>query len=154
MRRQTAGGRLDLVGRDMASDRRALGRRPRVSPALLAVVLVAALALAALRIDLIRVRYGLADALSQEKALLEQRREALAQLRTLRDPARLARVARDYGLRRPARIIELPLLPAVAAAPAEETRASEPVSKSPGEEPPAPDPALAANAAGTREAAR
>jgi len=114
-------GRLDLVGRDMARGDRVFGRRLRVHPALLAVALIAALALAALRVDLIRVRYGLADAVADEKALLEQRRETLARVRALRDPARLAGLAEDYGLTRPDRIIELPLLPMVAAAPSAAT---------------------------------
>ena len=117
MGRDATNGRLDLVGRDMAGKERVFGRRLRVSPALLAVALVAGLSLAALRVDLIRVRYGLAQALRQEKALLEDRREALARVRELRDPARLARLAAEHGLTRPERIIDLPLLPAVAAAP-------------------------------------
>lgn len=110
-------GRLDLVGRDMAHRERGLGRRIRINPALLAVALAVALGIASLRIDLIRVRYGLADALSEEKALLEKRREAVAHLRALRDPARLTRLASEYGLIRPARIIDLPQLPKVSEAP-------------------------------------
>lgn len=125
MRRQAAEGRLDLVGRDMARRERVPGRRIRINPALLAVALAAALAIAALRIDLIRVRYGLAEALGQEKALLEERREAVARLRELRDPARLARLAGEYDLTRPARIIDLPLLPAVGGAPPGEVGADE-----------------------------
>jgi hypothetical protein len=119
MARTAAERRGDLVGRDMHARPRAPGRSFRVSPALLVVLLGAALAVAALRVDLIRVRYGLADAVSREKALLEERREAQARLGSLRDPARLANLADEYGLARPERIIELPLLPAVAAAPAE-----------------------------------
>jgi len=117
MARGMAESRLDLVGRDMNARPRSRTRRTRISPTLLVILLASALAIAALRIDLIRVRYGLADAISQEKALLEERRAALARLRTLRDPARLASLADEYGLTRPARIIDLPLLPAVAAAP-------------------------------------
>ena len=115
MARPLAGGRLDLVGRDLKTRQPGAERAPRFGPALLALLLALALAIAALRVDLIRVRYGLADALGQERALLEQRREALARLQTLRDPARLANLAEEYGLTRPARIIDLPLLPAVAA---------------------------------------
>ncbi len=117
MRRRLTDRRLDLVGRDMARSQRVFDRRLRISPVLLAVVLVAALAIAALRVDLIRVRYGLANALSREKTLLEQRREALARLQALRDPARLAGLAGEYGLARPARIIDLPPLPPVGGAP-------------------------------------
>jgi hypothetical protein len=126
--------RLDLVGRDMARGELGAARRLRVSPGLIVVVLVAGLAVAALRVDLIRVRYGLAEALGQEKALLDDRREALARLRALRDPARLARLADEHGLTRPAQIFDLPLLPAVAAAPA----ASRTVAQAP---PPEAEPA-------------
>ena len=70
--------------------------------------LLLALGVAALRVDLIRVRYGLADAVHEEKALLEKKRQALARMRTLRDPLRLARLAADRGLARPERIIDLP----------------------------------------------
>lgn len=125
MRRQAAEGRLDLVGRDMARRDRVAGRRIRVNPALLAVALAVALAIAALRIDLIRVRYGLAEALGQEKALLEERREAVARLRELRDPARLARLAGEYDLTRAALIVDLPPLPAVGGAPPVEAPAAE-----------------------------
>jgi hypothetical protein len=54
------------------------------------------------------VRYGLADALREEKALLEETRRVRAELGTRRDPARLARLAPRYGLVRPHRIIDLP----------------------------------------------
>jgi hypothetical protein len=117
----------------MAHRERVLGRRIRINPALLAVALAVALGIAALRIDLIRVRYGLADALSEEKALLEKRREAVAHLRALRDPARLTRLASEYGLIRPARIIDLPLLPKVSEAPPADTRARADTPLTPGD---------------------
>lgn len=101
-------GRLGLVGSDLARPRALGPRRRRLLPVALAVALLAALTVAALRIDLIRVRYGLGDALRQEKALLEEHRQALARLRALRDPARLGRLAADRGLGRPDRLIELP----------------------------------------------
>jgi hypothetical protein len=77
-------------------------------PLAIAGFLLAGLAVAALRVDLIRVRYGLADAVREEKALLENKRQALARMRTLRDPLRLARLAADRGLARPERIVDLP----------------------------------------------
>ena len=104
----SAAGRLGLVGRDLARPGVPASRRDRWIPVALACVLIAALAVVTLRIDLIRVRYGLGDALTDEKALLEQRREVLASVRTLRDPARLARLARERGLGRPAVLIDLP----------------------------------------------
>jgi hypothetical protein len=89
----------------------------RLLPLALAGFLLAALAVAALRIDLIRVRYGLADALREEKTLVEEQRQALAALRTLRDPARLGRLAAERGLGRPARIIDLTSDPRAGARP-------------------------------------
>jgi len=86
-------------------------RKRRWLPLAIAGFLLAGLAVAALRVDLIRVRYGLADAVREEKALLEERRQALARVRALRDPLRLARLAADRGLARPERIVDLPAAP-------------------------------------------
>jgi hypothetical protein len=86
-------------------------RKHRWLPLAAAGFLVAGLAVAALRVDLIRVRYGLADAVREEKALLEEKRQALARMRSLRDPSRLARLASHRGLARPERIIDLPAQP-------------------------------------------
>ena len=55
-------------GRDFAQRRAARPALSRALPALLAGVVLAALALAALRVDLIRVRYGLGQAMREEKA--------------------------------------------------------------------------------------
>jgi len=86
--------------RRLASSRRAL-------PAVLVGLLAAGLALAALRVDLIRVRYALADALASEAALRSERAELLAEVRRLRDPSRLGSLARAAGLARPERVIDL-----------------------------------------------
>jgi hypothetical protein len=80
-------------------------------PLAVAGSLLAGLSVAALRVDLIRVRYGLADAVREEKDLLEERRQALARMRSLRDPSRLARLAAGRGLARPERIVDLPAEP-------------------------------------------
>jgi hypothetical protein len=110
--RRPARARVDLVGRDFAPLRSSGGAWRRALPALLAGVLLAALALAALRVDLIRVRYGLGQAMQEEKELLERDRTLRAQVGSLRDPIRLARLAPRYGLDRPARVLEIPLGPA------------------------------------------
>ena len=86
------------------------GKR-RWLPLAIAGFLLAGLPVAALRIDLLRVRYGLADALREEKALLEENRQALADVRTLCDPSRLEHLAADRGLARPERIVDLPTAP-------------------------------------------
>jgi hypothetical protein len=109
--RRIARARVDLVGRDFAQ-RRTTGRTwPGSFPALLAGVLLAALALAALRVDLIRVRYGLGQAMQEEKQLLEQERGLRAKVGSLRDPTRLARLAPRYELARPVRVLDLGAAP-------------------------------------------
>jgi hypothetical protein len=109
--RRPARARADLVGRDFAQ-RRAAGRRwPGAFPALLAGMLLAALALAALRVDLIRLRYGQGEAMREEKELLEQDRKLRARVGSLRDPIRLARLAPSHGLARPARVLDLSVGP-------------------------------------------
>jgi len=103
------------VGRDLArAPRLAVRARRRHTAALLLGALAAALSLAALRVDNLRLRYALADALAREKALLETRRVATAQIERLRDPARLAQLARARGLARPTRVVELSPTPAHA----------------------------------------
>ena len=103
---------------------------PRVSPAWVPIAilaLVSALTLASLRIDLIRTRYALADALAAEENLISEQRALIATRRGLRDPTALAARAREAGFRPAGAVITLvdpapgPLapvaLPDVAAAP-------------------------------------
>jgi hypothetical protein len=100
---------LGLVGRDVAG-----GQRPRRAPlrgrqlavAVGAAVLVG-LAVAALRSDLLRMRYALSEAMQREREFLQERRELVARVRALRDPARLARLARERGFTKPERVYEL-----------------------------------------------
>jgi hypothetical protein len=96
------------VGRDLAPLHRAAERRRRFLPVLLVGGLIATLGLTALRIDLIRQRYALAAAMGEEKRLLEEERTLIAQVRSLRDPARLTALAQEMGFVRPAREIHLP----------------------------------------------
>jgi len=110
--RRPARARADLVGRDFAQPRSTGRPWTGALAALLAGVLLAALALAALRVDGIRVRYGLGQAMKEERELLERDRTLRAQVGSLRDPIRLARLAPRYGLVRPARVLELSLGPA------------------------------------------
>ena len=88
---------------------------PRWVPIAIALGLLAGLAVAALRVDLIRVRYGLAESLDRERAFLEERRTVLADVRSMRDPARLAGIAEGRGFGRPARIVDLPVAPPTPA---------------------------------------
>ncbi len=94
------------IGRDLARVPRLRPRAARPLWIALAGILVA-LSVAALRIDILRMRYGLGEALETEKALIEERRELTAQVRRLRDPARLIHLAIESGLGRPERVIDL-----------------------------------------------
>ncbi|MEE2679154.1 MAG: hypothetical protein VX546_11300 [Myxococcota bacterium] len=104
----TATGRLDLVGRDLGRTERTPRPARRRVTLLFTVAMAAALAVAALRIDLIRIRYGLAKAVHTEKALLQERREIVARVRALRDPVRLSELARRQGFVRPSHIQAIP----------------------------------------------
>jgi hypothetical protein len=101
-------GGARLIGRDLARTRVVEPRRRRFASLALLGGLLAALGLTALRIDLIRVRYGLADAVTVEKSLLEERRALRARLGTLRNPTRLTQLAAQRKLARPKRVIEIP----------------------------------------------
>jgi len=104
-RRVSAGA---LVGRDFARARPPLPPlRTRAVGALIAVACACALSLAALRIDILRMRYALADAVQEERSLTLQRSQHTAQVEALRDPARLAELASELGFARPERILEL-----------------------------------------------
>ena len=100
----TTARRLDLVGRDITTASALPRAMRRIVPAAITIAVVAALGVAALRVDLIRVRYGLADAVRQERALLDERRAVLAEVRALREPSRLAKLAKERGFVRPERI--------------------------------------------------
>ena len=100
-------GQRSLIGRDFAPLPRPAARRRRLLPVALIGGLLAALCLAALRIDLIRQRYELAAAMREEKQLVEEHRLLTARMRGLRDPARLAKLARERGFARPDRVIEI-----------------------------------------------
>ena len=99
---------IPLVRRDFAAG----PRRGRVIlraavPTLVGVAVAVGLAMVALRNDLIRIRYALTAAMREERDLLQQRRELTAQVRALRDPARLGRIAREQGFVRPERVLEI-----------------------------------------------
>jgi hypothetical protein len=117
-RGQRRRSRGNLAGRDLARVRIAPRSRQRLLALLLTGALLAGFSLVALRIDILRLRYALADAVAQQQALLEEHRDATARLETLRDPARLASLADERGFSRPRRVIELaPAQPVVGSGP-------------------------------------
>jgi hypothetical protein len=99
--------RGNLAGRDLARVRVAPRSRRQLLAMLLTGALLAGFSLAALRIDILRLRYALAEALAQQQVVLEEHRVATARLEALRNPARLAALAKQRGLSPPQRVIEL-----------------------------------------------
>jgi AraC-like DNA-binding protein len=98
----------DLVGRDFARVHQASRpSRARALGWLLITGFACALAIAALRIDILRLRYALGEAVSREKQLVQEQRQNTAQLETLRDPSRLAELAHELGFSRPDRVVRL-----------------------------------------------
>jgi hypothetical protein len=106
--------RLELIGIDLAERRPKLGLRLMLP--LLATALGIALAFSALRVDLIRMRYALADALAHEQLLVEEQRALTVTMRQLRDPIGLAARARELGFGRPERVIDIHRAPTVVPA--------------------------------------
>ena len=97
------------AGRDLSRPPERARRRvpPRHVALVTAGAVCAALLLVALRVDSIRQRYRLADALRGEQTLLEQQRRLMVEVRRLRHPLRLAELGRELGLARAERLIAL-----------------------------------------------
>jgi hypothetical protein len=97
----------DTVGRDFAQ-LRSRGRRP-LQPwlAITAGTLAAALMVVSLRVSILRLRYQLSAAVTEETELLARQREITVELRELRDPTRLRELAEKRGFARPERVIQL-----------------------------------------------
>jgi len=81
---------------------------PRGLYPLLALAVLVALGVAAVRIDLLRTRYAVSAAMDQENELLEAQRQLIVRRRQLRDPVELAVQARERGFRPPAHVVALP----------------------------------------------
>ena len=96
----------DKVGRDFAH----LHSRSRstLQPWLVisAAALAAALMVASLRVSILRLRYQLSEAVTEETELLARQREITVELRELRDPTRLRELAAKQGFVRPERVIQ------------------------------------------------
>ncbi|MEN8161431.1 MAG: hypothetical protein ABFS41_15285 [Myxococcota bacterium] len=74
---------------------------------LFAVAVVALLALAFLRVSILRTRYALGETLQQETELRTRERTAAVDVRVARDPHRLREQAAEQGFVRPERVIDL-----------------------------------------------
>ena len=88
---------VNLIGRDLAhAQPRGRSRAPGF-PVLLTGALLAALFLAALRVDILRLSSALEDARITLESLERESRNLTAEVGTLRDPARLASLAEELG---------------------------------------------------------
>jgi cell division protein FtsL len=100
-----------LTGRDVSTaappPRRFAWPRPAALGTVAAGAVCAALLLVSLRMDSIRLRYALADAVRVEQELLDQQRRLTVQVRHLRDPRRLEALARELGMGPPGCMIDL-----------------------------------------------
>ena len=107
MSRSSRAGTPDLVGVDFARVRSASPRRRAWLPAALIGALLAAMGLAELRLQILRMRYALGEATVETQNLREERSRLTAQLAAQRGPERLARLARARGFAAPERVILL-----------------------------------------------
>ena len=98
-------GPLDLIGLDMGPSRREVTSQTWV-PAIAAVVL-AALLLAGLRMNIVRLRYAVAEGVTLEQELLAQKRDMTVSLLRLREPRLLSERAGELGFATPDRVITL-----------------------------------------------
>lgn len=91
-----------VTGRDVSHSDRPKQMFPGIRPTSLGVVaagaVCAALLLVALRMDSVRLRYALADAVRSEQQLLDEQRSLTVEVRRLRDPRRLEGLGRELGL--------------------------------------------------------
>jgi len=96
-----------LVGRDLAKD--APHRRIPIwlIPGIVVGGVFAALAITQVRVELIGQGYKRYSAVERLQSLEEEQRRLTARVRELRDPARLAALAREMGLSRPDHVITL-----------------------------------------------
>ncbi len=95
------------VGRDLADDPPHPRKPVWLIPGIVVGLVFAALAIAHVRVELIGQGYKRYRAVERLQALEEEKRILTAQVRELRDPARLAELAGEMGLSRPDRVIAL-----------------------------------------------
>jgi hypothetical protein len=96
-----------LVGVDFAPVPTRARRRTRVMVPIVLGFVLSGLLLASLRVEIIYLRYALADAAGQEEELLERQRLMTVRVRELRDPGRLRTLAEESGFVRPRRVLTL-----------------------------------------------
>jgi hypothetical protein len=104
---RSADRNTDTVERDFAP-LRTRGRGTSRPWLVIAVgTLAAALMIVSLRVSILRLRYQLSAAVTEETELLERQRTVTVELRKLRDPTRLQELASELGFVRPEQVIQL-----------------------------------------------
>ncbi len=98
---------LDLVGFDFTGTQRSKNTSRNLLVVLFVAILLPALSLVALRTEIIRLRYELADSVRTEQRVADTKRELTVEVRQLRDPARLNRLAVEMGLSLPQQVIQV-----------------------------------------------
>lgn len=98
---------LNLIGRDVAHVRGRAGVPLRLTVLLMVIFAVAGLGIVGMRSDVMRIRYALSEAITEEKRLRLEYNESTVEMRKLRSPARVTRLAEELGFQRPERIIDL-----------------------------------------------
>jgi len=86
---------------------RSVRRRPLGLSSLLLGVVLAGLALSTLRVHVTRLRYERAEALQEERALLDEQHRLRVEVQALRQPTRLRTLAHSQGFGTPTRVIDL-----------------------------------------------
>jgi hypothetical protein len=106
-RSRSLGDPRHLIGRDLANNTPRRRIPLWLIPGIVVGGVFAALAIAHVRVELIGQGYERYSAVERLQSLEEEKRILTAQVRELRDPARLTRLAREMGLSRPDRVIAL-----------------------------------------------
>jgi hypothetical protein len=106
-RRVSAGESSKRQAARRSAPQRRRGRKKLAVVPIFAVAVVALLALAFLRISILRTRYALGETLQHETELRTRERTAAVDVRVIRDPHRLREGAAAQGFVRPERVIDL-----------------------------------------------
>jgi cell division protein FtsL len=101
-----------LIGRDLAKTPQPAARSRRVPVPGLILVILAALALAGLRVQILDLKLRLGKAQNEQQQLDDEVARLRVEVRELRDPRRLAHLATGLGLVEAARVVEIDRLTA------------------------------------------
>ena len=96
-------GRLDLIGVDMVPSRREAVNHDWVP--VIAAFVIAALFLAGVRMNVMRLRYAAAESVTIEQQLMAEKRDITVDLLRLREPRLLSTRATGLGFAKPDRVI-------------------------------------------------